>query len=327
MTTKPVPPPGQAKPAHPSQTPPGPNAGPDNLEPLPDAMFQLRDFTRTAEIIFTYFYDQHSTLVSGDTPVYYRDHRDKQRFFKPDCYVAFDVDQAAIYERNGYYIEEVGKPPDFALEIASVSTADNDTGFKRNLYARLGITEYWRFDATGGEYYSEALAGETLVDGAYRRIPLNETPDGKIWGHSELLGLDLWWDNKVLRFYDPAEGRFLLSLLESQSIINAQQDELIAQQNELIAQQDEVTVLEEGIQNKRAALAEANAERDAAATARAAAEAARTDAEIRLAAADIARAAAEARERLLLEELRRLYESSEPPEPEPPEPEPPEPET
>ena len=49
-------------------TPPGPNAGPDNDEPLPDAMYQGPNFTRTMEIVYTIFMDQESTLVSGDSP-------------------------------------------------------------------------------------------------------------------------------------------------------------------------------------------------------------------------------------------------------------------
>ena len=77
-------------------TPPGPNAGPDNDEPLPDAMYQGPNFTRTMEIVYTIFMDQESTLVSGDSPVYYRDPQGEQRFVKPDCYVTFGVDQRAI---------------------------------------------------------------------------------------------------------------------------------------------------------------------------------------------------------------------------------------
>ena len=31
------------------------------------------------------------------------------------------------------------------MEVASPSTAENDTGVKRDEYAALGIPEYWRF--------------------------------------------------------------------------------------------------------------------------------------------------------------------------------------
>ena len=71
----------------------------------------------------------------------------------PDCYVAFGVAPAAIYEQNGYLIWEVGKAPDFVLEIASVSTARRDMTVKRDLHAEIGVREYWRFDPSGGGFY------------------------------------------------------------------------------------------------------------------------------------------------------------------------------
>ena len=64
---------------------------------------------------------------------------------------------AAILDRNGYVIEEVGKPPDFVLEIASESTGRADYTSKRDAYAGYGVGEYWRFDSTGGEYHDAPL--------------------------------------------------------------------------------------------------------------------------------------------------------------------------
>ena len=65
---------------------------------------------------------------------------------------------------NTYLLWEVGKAPDFVLEIGSKSTANADLVRKRELYAELGVGEYWRYDATGGEFYGEPLVGERLVD-------------------------------------------------------------------------------------------------------------------------------------------------------------------
>ena len=53
------------------------------------------------------------------------------------------------------------------MEVASPSTAANDPGWKRELYQRLGIQEYWRFDPTGGELSGQPIAGERLVSGRY----------------------------------------------------------------------------------------------------------------------------------------------------------------
>ena len=64
--------------------------------------------------------------------------------------MAFGVDPAAIFARNGYVISEVGKPPDFVLEVASESTGRRDYTHKRAIYAEYGVAEYWRFDRSGG---------------------------------------------------------------------------------------------------------------------------------------------------------------------------------
>ena len=84
-------------------------------------------------------------------------------------------------------------------------------GSKRDLYAELGVGEYWRYDETGGDFYGEPLVGERLVDGEYRRLELHRESDGGVWCHSEVLNLDLWWDDGDLRFWDPVAGNWLLS--------------------------------------------------------------------------------------------------------------------
>ena len=78
------------------------------------------------------------------------------------------------------------------------------------MYADLGVGEYWRFDATGGEFYGEWLVRERLADGEYRRLELRQEDDGRAWSHSEVLELDLWWISGDLRFWDPVAGRLVL---------------------------------------------------------------------------------------------------------------------
>ena len=87
---------------------------------------------------------------------------------QPDCYLAFGVDVRAIRRRKMYLPWEVGKPPDFALEVGSESTSGNDIGRKREIYALMGIPEYWLFDPTGSDLYGQPLV-RRAVGG--RRIP------------------------------------------------------------------------------------------------------------------------------------------------------------
>ena len=183
--------------------------------PLPDPRTQERHFVRIFSAMKAYHADRPNTEVSGDTFIYY-DEGDTRRRIAPDCYVAFDVDLSVLEYHNAYRIWDVGKPPDFALEIGSQSAADRDLGPKRELYALIGIREYWRFDPTpDSEFYGEPLVGEQLVDGQYQRLPVKPDAEGRPRGYSPVLGLDLVWEDADLQLYDPATGEWLRDLGET----------------------------------------------------------------------------------------------------------------
>ena len=72
----------------------------------------------------------------------------------PDFLITFDVDSAWIWAEPTQ-LPDMGDwqaSPFRGMEVASPSTAANDLGRKRDLYERLGVQEYWRFDATGGDH-------------------------------------------------------------------------------------------------------------------------------------------------------------------------------
>ena len=184
--------------------------------PLPDGVFQDPLFREIVSTLETHFKDQPNTVVSGNTFIYYEE-GDSRRSVSPDCYVAYDVDVELLLSHNTYRLWAMDKPPDFALEIGSESTAAADMGSKRELYASLGIPEYWRYDSTGGEFYGEPLVGEYLVAGEYRRFEIHRESDGRVWGHSSALNLDLWWEDGRLRFWDPEVGMWLLNQEEEQA--------------------------------------------------------------------------------------------------------------
>ena len=156
-----------------------------------------------------------TTLVGGNGYLC-QSRSDFPRCPYPDLLVAFGIDQEKVDVANGYVIEEVGKPPDLVLEVASASTGQNDYTEKRITYANLAVPEYWRFDYTGGAYHDAPLAGDRLSEtGLYRPIEMIEEPDGVIWGYSEVLGLSLCWVEGRLRFWDWAQGIYLPDLPES----------------------------------------------------------------------------------------------------------------
>ena len=157
-----------------------------------------------------HFGDRETTIITSEVAaalIPYAGTYEGVRY--PDLLIAFNVNPAANKARKGYLIPEQGKPPDFVLEVASESGKERDEVSKRNDYARMGVPEYWRFDETGGQYHSVPLAGDRLINGQYQPIPIHETADGRYWGHSESLNLDLCWENGELRWYDPAAQRYL----------------------------------------------------------------------------------------------------------------------
>ena len=183
------------------------------IEPLPDPP-RRRDMRQNEAVWYFFatlkphFADRGDVMLGGGGYLVF-DPGDVGEFY-PDCVFADEVsDPPAVIWRNGYVISEVGKPPDFALEVASRNTGRRDYTVKREGYARYGVGEYWRFDPTGGEYHDAPLAGDKLVNGVYEPIEIVSEPDGRHWGYSEALGLELWWENNRLRFRYPVSGEFL----------------------------------------------------------------------------------------------------------------------
>ena len=127
--------------------------------------------------------------------------------------MAFGVDPKAIIERNGYLISEVGKPPDFALDVACQDVGMIDRSIERETYERYQAREYWRLDASK-RWQAAPLAGDRLVNGKYVPIEITQDEDGGLWGYSESLALSLCWDDESLRFYDRTAGRFLPNAVE-----------------------------------------------------------------------------------------------------------------
>ena len=250
--------------------------------PLPDGHFQDPLFREIVSTLEAHFKDRPNTTVSGNTFIYYRE-GDPRRWVSPDCYIAFDISLESIERFNTYRVWEVGKPPDFALEIGSPSTARTDLVDKRELYAELGIPEYWRYDATGGDFYGESLVGERLVESEYRRVELDREPDGMVRGHSPQLGLDLCWDAGRLRFYDPVAGRWLLNQMETEARADAEQAAREAAEAHADAAESRADAAESHAESERAAreFAESRAESERAARESAEALMAAMEAELR----------------------------------------------
>ena len=218
-----------------AQPRPGYPAGALRLPPLPDPprktdMQENLHFDRPADMNTLARHldalSEGTTTFIGGRGYLCRRRSDLPSCPYPDMIVAFDVAAADIGETNGYVIEEAGKPPDLVLEVASSHTARRDYGPKRDIYAGMGVTEFWRFDHTGGDYYDAALTGDRLTEGGvYRPVEMFTEPDGVIWGYSEVLWLSLCWVNRRLRFWDRANRQYLMDPSELEEALRRSQAE------------------------------------------------------------------------------------------------------
>ena len=182
--------------------------------PLPDGLYQSRHYRDLLAMLELFFRLREDVVVGGDVFIYYVEGNPRVTV-APDCFVVIGVSEESFLRNNTYLMWEVGKAPDFVLEIGSPSTWRQDLGSKRVLYASLGVGEYWMFDPSGGDHYGFALRGEGLVDGEYRQLEMNIEPNGGIWGHSPTLNLELHWVEGRLRLYNPEGDHWLRNVEET----------------------------------------------------------------------------------------------------------------
>ena len=200
---------------------------PDVAEVPEDHMEQNREINEVVGLLVAHFADFHrrpDVFIDNDTNVCYAPRNLNVRV-APDVYLAFGVDAEAIRPRKLYLPWEVGKPPDWVLEVASETTRRVDVQRKPAIYQRIGVPEYWRFDPTGGRYYGEPLYGLRLSSGGeYQPIELTTEPDGILKGYSEVLQLSLAWDDGWPRLYNPAAGAYLENWRQMRESLTAERD-------------------------------------------------------------------------------------------------------
>jgi Uma2 family endonuclease len=124
--------------------------------------------------------------VGTNLPVYYPG----RSMFSPDVIAVLDV---ATQPRPSWIVSKEGKGLDFALEVIVLGSRRKDVERNVELYARLGISEYFIFDRP-----KLRLQGFRLRAGTQAYEPV--VPQH---GHfaSAVLGLDLLVERERLRFY------------------------------------------------------------------------------------------------------------------------------
>ena len=174
-------------------------------QPMAESDFQLEPLVYAITALRTHFADREHVYVAGDMFLYFKE-GDPRTVVAPDVFV---VVGAPKRKRMSYKLWEEPKAPDFVLEITSRSTRAEDQGRKREVYASLGVREYWLFDPTG-DWLTPRLQGFCLHEGEYRPLPTVALVHRGLSLHSEALGLDVRHDEDGrLRFHDPESGEDL----------------------------------------------------------------------------------------------------------------------
>ena len=220
----------------------------------------------------------HPNALVAANILLYPEKGNNKKSLAPDVLVAFGI---GTHNRSSYLVWEEGKPPAWVLEVASPSTQTKDRKRKLCDYAKMGVREYWLFDAKGDVYPkgTPRLQGLRLKDGKYRALK-SHVAGGKRMIHSKVLGLDVRVDGELLRFHDPATGqdiRHRSELEADEARAQAAIEQAQAQTKQEIAQRESAEARAQQ-QSARAEQEAARAEREAAraereAATRAAAEA------------------------------------------------------
>jgi len=150
------------------------------------------------------FSNRNDFFCGGNMFVYYSSQQVRNRDFRgPDFFTVLNIDGS--YPRQGWVVwEEGGRYPDVIVELMSSSTAEVDTGAKKDLYEQVFRTrDYFVFNP----FDPNSLAGWRLDENfCYQPIIANE--QGWLW--CQTLGFWLGtWQGTIdrepavwLRFYD-----------------------------------------------------------------------------------------------------------------------------
>lgn len=200
-------------------------------ELLAETEFQYEPLTYAVAALKTHFSNRDDVYAQGDMFVYYR-MNDPSSVVAPDVFVV--IGALGNHKRNSWFTwREDNIAPAFVMEVVSESTWRWDASGKRDIYAQIGVTEYWRFDPTG-ECFNPPLIGECLVDGEYRPIPVDRESANMLRGHSGVLGLDICVrEDLELRLYNPISGEWLPNYEEAQAAAQEAQATLEAKRSAL----------------------------------------------------------------------------------------------
>ena len=134
-------------------------------EPMAEDDAQLTAMIDAITPLREWFDSREDVYVGGDMLMYYR-MNDNETRVAPDVFVVMGV--SSRHRRRSWIVWREGRPPDFVMELALESTWRRDMREKRNIYAEMAVTEYWRFDPSGSYFVHHSLASGWKVESTPR---------------------------------------------------------------------------------------------------------------------------------------------------------------
>jgi hypothetical protein len=131
------------------------------------------------------------------------------------------------------------------FEITSKGTADEDVENKRELYERLGVSEYFLFDPLY-DYLDQQIMGFRLVDGKYEPLVLK---DGGLL--SVELGMHLVPEGELLALFDARTGKRVPAPDDLGPLLKEAEQNARASREELIQAQEETRLAKERLRQAK----------------------------------------------------------------------------
>ena len=188
---------------------------PSEAKPIVDSVEQRRTMEYAGVVLRSHFAHRDDVTVGVDLGLYYLPEDEHggvpigggwqetparyAPLVVPDVMVAFGVPSRRF--GGSYQTWNMGKVPDFVLEVASTNTWRQDYGRKRDVYERLGVREYFVYDAREG--HRGLTAWRANANGVYADVPPAMHEGLGMGIRSELVGLVAfvdeagefaWWD-------------------------------------------------------------------------------------------------------------------------------------
>lgn len=179
---------------------------PTDPNAIPETDIHFKLIANLVLTLRTFFQNRADANVFGDIMFYY-ERGNPQKFVAPDVMVCFGIDKKP---RKTYRLwDENQIVPAVVIEAASQTTWLKDVSAKLALYQKLGVKEYYIYDAEYSNLPASLMAYRLDEFGVLEEV---EIENRRIFSQS--LNLELVDTGETLRLFNPETNEFLMTMEE-----------------------------------------------------------------------------------------------------------------